>query len=218
MTITATAALRPPAVTAATTGTGTGPTSPVGQRRYAQPNRSPLPVALAIFASSRISSACSCIVTPTTRTTTTTQTHSVAGPQITVTAAAATVTATTTTTLQITEVETTTATNPAATVTVTAATMVIPILVEPQICNARGQDSPNALNYNTILNVDRSGCLAACVPDRRCLSTAFYLEPGGGTSTPTCRLYDKSVTDTAQLGSGFYIFNDKACYVRGAGG
>lgn len=218
MTITATTTYQPPDVTVTTTETVTGPTSTVYQRRDAQPNRSPLPVALAIFASSRISSACSCIVTPTTRTTTTTQTQSVAGPQITVTAAAATVTATTTTTLQITEVETTTATNPAATVTVTAATMVIPILVKPKICNARGQDSPNALNYNTILNVDRSGCLAACVPDRRCLSTAFYLEPGGGTSTPTCRLYDKSVTDTAQLGSGFYIFNDKACYVRGAGG
>ena len=95
--------------------------------------------------------------------------------------------------------------------TITAATTVIPIRVLPKICNARGQDSPNALNYNTILNVIQSRCLAECKLDRRCLSTAFYIEPGSGTSTGTCRLYDKSVTDTAVLGPGFYNFNDKAC-------
>ena len=57
MTITATTTYQPPDVTVTTTETITGPYSTVYQRRDAQPNRSPLPVALAIFASSRISSA-----------------------------------------------------------------------------------------------------------------------------------------------------------------
>lgn len=200
MTITATATYQQPDVTVTTTDTFTRPTSTIYQRRDAHPNRSPLPVALAIFASSRISSACSCIITPTTRTATTTQTQSIAGAQVTVIVAADTLTATTTTTLQITAFETTTAT-----------TTVVPILVKPKICNARGQDNTNALNYYTILNVDKAACLAACKVDGRCLSTGFYFEPGSGTSTGTCRFYDKAVADTADLGAGFYNYNDKAC-------
>jgi hypothetical protein len=88
---------------------------------------------------------------------------------------------------------------------------VVPILVKPKICNARGQDNTNALNYYTILNVDKAACLAACKVDGRCLSTGFYFEPGSGTSTGTCRFYDKAVADTADLGAGFYNYNDKAC-------
>jgi hypothetical protein len=52
-----------------------------------------------------------------------------------------------------------------------------------------------------------------CKTDNRCLSTGFYIvtNPTTGTQTGTCRKYDKSVTDSADLGFGYYNFNDKAC-------
>ena len=52
-----------------------------------------------------------------------------------------------------------------------------------------------------------------CFADDRCLATGFYIVDDWmtGTSTGTCRKFDKSVTDSADLGFGYYNFNDKYC-------
>ena len=92
-------------------------------------------------------------------------------------------------------------------------TTVTPILVKPKICNARGLPGPNAFNYDANFNTNQAACIASCKTDNRCLSTGFYIvtDPTNGSQTGTCRKYDKSVTDSADLGSGYYNFNDKAC-------
>lgn len=97
--------------------------------------------------------------------------------------------------------------------TVTVTTTVNPVLVKPAICNARGLPGANAFNYNANFNSNQASCKNQCKADPRCLSTGFYLvtDPSSGTTTGTCRLYDKSVTDSADLGFGYYNFNDKAC-------
>jgi hypothetical protein len=90
---------------------------------------------------------------------------------------------------------------------------VTPILVKPKICNARGLPGVNAFNYDANFNSNQAACIASCKTDNRCLSTGFYTvtDPSTGTQTGTCRKYDKSVTDTADLGPGYYNFNDRAC-------
>ncbi|KAF3801178.1 putative oxidoreductase [Colletotrichum gloeosporioides] len=72
-------------------------------------------------------------------------------------------------------------------ITQTVTTTVTPILVKPKICNERGLPGPNAFNYDANFN----DCIASCKTDNR--------------------KYDKSVTDSADLGPGYYNFNDKAC-------
>lgn len=101
----------------------------------------------------------------------------------------------------------------AVTRTVEVQTTVTPILVKPKICNARGLPGANAFNYDANFNTNQAACLASCKTDNRCLSTGFYIvtDPGSGTQTGTCRKYDKSVTDSADLGFGYYNWNDKAC-------
>jgi len=105
-------------------------------------------------------------------------------------------------------------TNPATgTATVVTVTTVTPILVKPKICNAKGLPGANAFNYDANFNTNQADCIAHCKTDARCLSTGFYLvtDPTTGMTTGTCRSYDKSVTDSADLGFGYYNFNDKAC-------
>lgn len=113
--------------------------------------------------------------------------------------------------VQLTETQTVTLTGTAATTTVTRT--ITPLLIKPKICNARGLPGANAFNYNANFNTDQASCIASCKTDTRCYSTGFYLvtDPSTGTSTGTCRKYDKSVTDSADLGLGYYNFNDKAC-------
>jgi hypothetical protein len=196
------------------TVTATAATRTVYQKREALANPGNVPALLATFASSRISSACRCIVTPTTRTGTATQTQSVAGPQIMQTQPGETVTVTITTTFQVTSEDTITMTLPPSTTsTQTLVTTVTPILVKPKICNAQGLPGANAFNYDANFNTNQAACIAGCKTDARCLSTGFYLvtDPISGTTTGTCRSYDKSVVDTADLGVGYYNFNDKAC-------
>jgi hypothetical protein len=74
--------------------------------------------------------------------------------------------------------------------------------------------SPDANNYNTDLNsASASACAMACKADSRCLSIGTYLntDPVSGAMTRLCRYFDKSVTESADLGPGFYTFSDKAC-------
>ena len=173
-----------------------------------------IPAALKTFAASRISSACSCVVTPSTAVQVVTTTTTVPGQGSTVTkeGQALTVTETNTERTTITEGRTTTV-GPAGTETNTQRTTVTPILVKPKICNAKGLPGANAFNYDANFNTNQAACIASCKTDSRCLSTGFYLvtDPTTGTQTGTCRKYDKSVTDSADLGSGYYNFNDKAC-------
>lgn len=212
--VTETATVQLPDASVMQTVTVTAATSTVYQKREAMANPAGVPGPLAIFASSRISSACLCIVTPATRTITTTQTQSVAGPQITQTQPGVTVTVTVTTTSQTTvDTTITTTLDPSTTSTQTVTTTVTPILVKPKICNAKGLPSANAFNYDANFNTNQANCIASCKTDARCLSTGFYLvtDPGTGSQTGTCRKYDKSVTDSANLGAGYYNFSDKAC-------
>lgn len=184
------------------------------QKREATAVRKTLPAPLAVFASSRISSACRCIVTPTTRTVTTIQTQSVAGPQVVQTQEGGTVTVTVTTTVQVTSENTITTTiPPSTTVTQTLTTTVTPVVIRPKVCNVRGLPGPNAFNYSANFNTDQASCIASCKADVRCLSTGFYEvnNPSTGATTGTCRSYDKPVTDSASLGAGYYTFYDKAC-------
>ncbi|KAH6867403.1 hypothetical protein B0T10DRAFT_572367 [Thelonectria olida] len=111
------------------------------------------------------------------------------------------------------EVDITTTLGPTSTETVQVATTVTPILVKPAICNAKGLPGANAFNYNANFNTDQSSCIRTCKTDSRCGSTGFYLvtNPTDGTTTGTCRYYDKSVTDSADLGFGYYNWNDKDC-------
>jgi hypothetical protein len=91
---------------------------------------------------------------------------------------------------------------------------VTPILVKPKICNAAGLPGANAFNYNANFNAASvAACLAACQADNRCYSLGTYLvtDPTTGTTTRTCRYYDKPVADSADLGFGYYAFYDKAC-------
>ncbi|KAF1848351.1 uncharacterized protein K460DRAFT_414920 [Cucurbitaria berberidis CBS 394.84] len=199
--------------TAANPTTTTTVTVTAGTRTIYQ-KRGVVPTQLIAFASSRISSACSCIVTPTTKTITNTQVQTVNGPQAIQTEAGRLVTVTVTRTVQITSEDTVTKTvSPAGTDVQTVATTVTPILVKPKICNAKGLPGPNAFNYDANFNTNQAACIASCKPDNRCLATGFYIvtDPSTGTQTGTCRKYDKSVTDSADLGFGYYNFNDKAC-------
>ena len=130
-----------------------------------------------------------------------------AGPQT-------TVVVTYTTTVEVTSPATAVATlGPTSTVTTAVTTTVTPILVKPKICNARGLPGARAFNYDANFNTNQAACIASCKPDNRCLATGFYIvtDPSTGSQTGTCRKYDKSVTDSADLGSGYYNFNDKAC-------
>ncbi|KAH6612464.1 hypothetical protein C7974DRAFT_418411 [Boeremia exigua] len=203
-----------PNPTTTTTVTVTAGTSTIYQKRDAQITARNIPPELAAFAASRISKACSCIVTPTTTTITSTTTASVAGPTTTATLPGNVVTVTAIITVQTTSTITTTSTVAAVdTVTQTYTTTVTPILVKPKICNARGLPGANAFNYDANFNTNQAACIASCKSDNRCYATGFYLvtDPSTGTTTGTCRKYDKSVTDTADLGPGYYNFNDKAC-------
>ncbi len=172
------------------------------------------PPALLIFGENVVSSACSCIVTPTTTTVYATAQQSVAGPVNTATAQGRQVVVTVTQTIQVTsEIDVTRTQDAGYTATQHIQSTVTPILVKPKICNARGLPGPNAFNYDANFNTDQASCIASCKTDNRCLSTGFYMvtDPSTGTSTGTCRKYDKSVTDSADLGPGYYNFNDKAC-------
>jgi hypothetical protein len=173
-----------------------------------------VPSNLQIFAASRISSACSCIVTPSTTTKVTTSTVTVPGQDVVQIVPGETGTTTTTDTERttVTELETVTI-GPLDTATTTQQTTVTPILVKPKICNARGLPGANAFNYDANFNTNQVNCIASCKTDNRCLSTGFYIvtDPTSGSQTGTCRKYDKSVTDSVDLGPGFYNFNDKAC-------
>ncbi|KXJ86434.1 hypothetical protein Micbo1qcDRAFT_219413 [Microdochium bolleyi] len=174
----------------------------------------PVPKPLLAFAAAKISRACSCIVALPTTTVRSTATQSVAGPATTQTVPGQTVTVTYTTTVQMaTTLATTQTVGPTSTETVTSATTITPILVKPKICNARGLPGANAFNYDANFNTNQANCIASCKTDSRCLATGFYIvtDPSSGTSTGTCRKYDKSVTDSADLGFGYYNFNDKAC-------
>ncbi|EAT80192.1 hypothetical protein HBI56_056520 [Parastagonospora nodorum] len=201
--------LPPPTTTQ--TVTVVGPTQTIYQKRG---NHVALPPKLASFASSRISSACSCIATPTTRTISDIQTFTIPGSQATTKLPGATISVTLTKTLQITSVSYTTTTLPATTTIIaTATTTVRPILVKQKICNAKGLPGSNAFNYGANFNTNQDACVASCKTDTRCLATGFYLvtDPSTGTTTGTCRKYDKAVVDSADLGFGYYNFNDKAC-------
>jgi hypothetical protein len=153
------------------------------------------------------------MVTPSTRTVTATQTQNVPGPQVTQTQDGEMATLTVTTIISVTSEQTTTVTLSPSTTTQTLITTVTPTPVQPKICGAGGLPSRNAFNYSANSNTDQATCIASCKSDTRCLSTGFYLvmNVGTGTQTGTCRYYDKSVTDSANLGSGYYTFNDKAC-------
>jgi hypothetical protein len=212
-TVTKTETYQPPVVVMTETATVTAAINNVGRKREALPNQRAIPVALAVFASSRISSACRCIVTPSTRIVTATQTQNVPGPQVTQTLDGEMVTLTVTTIISVTSEQTTTVTLSPSTTTQTLITTVTPTPVKPKICSARGLPGPNAFNYSANFNTDQAACIASCKSDPRCLSTGFYIatNPSTGTQTGTCRYYDKSVTDSANLGSGYYTFNDKAC-------
>ena len=216
--VTITSQVQQPDPTVTTRATVTAGTRTIYQRREADPAirvyAPPALPALSAFAAQRISSACSCIVTPATRTTVATATTSVAGPQGTATREGQTVIVTVTETVQVTSsYETTKTLDPTGTTTQVIATTVTPILVKPKICNARGLPGANAFNYDANFNTNQANCIASCKTDNRCLSTGFYIvtDPSTGTSTGTCRKYDKSVTDSADLGFGYYNFNDKAC-------
>lgn len=206
-----------PNPTVTTTQTLTAGTRTIYQRKRAATARravSPVPSQLRAFAASRISSACSCIVTPITATQVVTSTTTVPGQDITQTEPGQTGTTTTTDIEKVTVTEVTTTTvGPADTATTTFQTTVTPILVKPKICNAQGLPGANAFNYDANFNTNQADCIASCKTDSRCLSTGFYIvtNPSTGTSTGTCRKYDKSVTDSADLGFGYYNFNDKAC-------
>ncbi|KAF4914807.1 hypothetical protein CGCF415_v002166 [Colletotrichum fructicola] len=198
--------------TATVTVTVTAGTKTIYQKKKRN-NRPACPPALRLFAESRISSACSCIAQPTTKTITATAKVTVSGPQATQTAPGKTVIVTVTQTVQVTSQTQVTKTVAGDAVTQTVTTAVTPILVKPKICNARGLPGPNAFNYDANFNTNQADCIASCKIDNRCLSTGFYIvtDPGSGTQTGTCRKYDKSVTDSADLGPGYYNFNDKAC-------
>jgi hypothetical protein len=206
-----------PNPTVTVTQTRTAGTRTIYQRKRAATERraaTPVPSALRAFAASRISSACSCIVTPSTVTKVVTTLTTVPGKDVTKTEQGNTDTTTETDTEKTTlTVEVTTTVGPAGTDTVEVATTVTPILVKPKICNARGLPGANAFNYDANFNTNQANCIASCKTDNRCLSTGFYIvtDPSTGTQTGTCRKYDKSVTDSADLGPGYYNFNDKAC-------
>ncbi|KAJ4993201.1 hypothetical protein SVAN01_01176 [Stagonosporopsis vannaccii] len=203
-----------PNPTTTTTVIVTAGTSTIYQKREAHITARNLPPELAAFAAYRISRACSCIVVPSTTTTTTTTTINVSGPTTTATLPGKLVIVTTTITIQTTSEITTTRTVPAVgTETQTYITTVTPILVKPKICNASGLPGANAFSYNANFNTNQVNCIASCRTDARCYSTGFYLvtDPSTGSTTGTCRKYDKSVTDSADLGFGYYNFNDKAC-------
>ncbi|KAJ4288463.1 hypothetical protein N0V90_011698 [Kalmusia sp. IMI 367209] len=209
-----------PNPTVTVTSTVTAGTSTVYQKRSAEASaeavieKRAIPPQLAYFASTRISRACSCIVTPTTKTVTRTALQTVAGAQATQTIGGGTVVVTVTQTVQITSQVEITRTLPASgTDTVVVQTTFTPVLIKPKICNARGLPGPGAFNYDANFNSNQAACIASCKTDNRCLSTGFYIvtDPTTGSSTGTCRKYDKSVTDSADLGPGYYNFNDKAC-------
>lgn len=207
--------LSPPTVTIIQTLTAG--TRTIYQRRRDVAERravAAVPSNLKIFAASRISSACSCLVTPSTITKVTTSTLTVPGQDVvqTVPGQPGTTTATDTERTTVTELETVTI-GPLDTATTTLQTIVTPILVKPKICNARGLPGANSFGIDINFNSNQANCIASCKTDNRCLSTGFYLvtDITTGSQTGTCRKYDKSVTDSADLGAGFYNFNDKAC-------
>ena len=201
--------------------TVTAATRTVHQKRDTEAEAAPdlgvravIPSQLALFASSRISSACSCIATPVTRTIIATQIETVAGPQATQLQAGKIITVTVTKTIQITSEDVITKTLPPTGVVVqTIATTLTPILVKPKICSAKGLPGANAFNYDADFTTNQADCIAGCKSDSRCLSTGFYIvtDPSNGSQTGTCRRYDKVVADSADLGFGYYTWNDKAC-------
>lgn len=195
-----------------TSVTVTGPTATVYQKRSGYIVA--IPSQLKSCLSQDISSACSRIASPRTTTVTSQIVQHASGPVVTSTVTGQTVATTVTQQALITSTIETTATYPATTtVTYTVSTTVTPILVKPKICNARGLPGSNAFNYDANFNTNQADCIASCKTDSRCLSTGYYLvtDPSTGSATGTCRKYDKSVTDSADLGFGYYNLNDKAC-------
>jgi hypothetical protein len=210
ITVTTTVTEQQPDAVATQTATVTAPAQTLFQKRDA------LPATLLNFAPSQISSACSCLVTPTTLTVTSTATQSISGPQTTSSAPGVTVTVTQIETLQITVPNTITVTAaPTATQTETVFTTTTPVVIvaKPKTCNVRGLPGPHAYNFAANFNSNQEACLALCKAEGRCQSTGFYLvtDPSTQRTTGTCRLYDKSVADSMNLGVGYYTFNDKAC-------
>lgn len=196
--------------TVTSTNTVTAGTRTVYQKRAAPT----IPARIRKYPPRYISSACRRVIPRSTTTKTTTKTVSVAGVASTSTAPGKTTTVTDTQTIQETSsVIATTTIPPTNTDTQVVQTTVTPILVKPKICNAQGLPGANAFNYDANFNTNQADCIASCKTDNRCLSTGFYIvtNPTTGTQTGTCRKYDKSVTDSADLGSGYYNFNDKAC-------
>ena len=71
----------------------------------------------------------------------------------------------------------------------------------------------NALPYNADFGtLAQAGCIASCKRDLLCLSTGFYIttDPSDDSQTSVCRYYVISVAESADLGPGYYNFDDKA--------
>ncbi|QUC22487.1 uncharacterized protein UV8b_06728 [Ustilaginoidea virens] len=167
-----------------------------------------LPPLLASYPASKISSACSRIVTPSTTTVTATLPNTNTATVTATAPATYSVTVTQVVTVSDTVASELTAEPATATVTVTATDTA----TRPKVCGANGLPGPNAFNYGANFNTNQANCIATCKTDPRCLSTGFYqVTSPGGTITGTCRYYDKSVSNSASLGVGYYKFNDKAC-------
>ncbi|KAF4630255.1 hypothetical protein G7Y89_g7890 [Cudoniella acicularis] len=174
----------------------------------------PKPAALAPFASSLLSSACSCIVTPPPATytlsysvTTTSVTVNTDGPLSTNTIVQVSVLTTTTLT-------TTTITKPPTntlTVVSTTTTTPPPDATATVVCDVLGGETAACVNgvIYTANNVPYNQCLADCQSNPSCVSIFWY----DGFST--CRLTTASVADCLQPDSWtddpFFVFSDKNC-------
>lgn len=97
--------------------------------------------------------------------------------------------------------------------TETSTTTVTPTVFQPKVCNASGTPKGQS-NYDTNFNSGgQADCIANCKLDTRCLSTGYYtiFEPSNGNTYRVCRYFSQPVAGSANLGSGSYTFNDKAC-------
>ncbi|KAF7543170.1 hypothetical protein G7Z17_g10962 [Cylindrodendrum hubeiense] len=167
------------------------------------------------YSESMVTAGCNCVYEPSTETVTSTASVIEEATQQLTSGPVTTVVVTETQYVPVTqEVDVTITVGPTNTDTVQAKATVIPDpVVRPAICNARGLPGVNAFNYYANFNTNQNACISACKTDSRCLATGFYLvtDPSTGQTTGTCRYYDKSVTDSADLGFGYYNFNDMDC-------
>ncbi|KAF4970348.1 hypothetical protein FSARC_2604 [Fusarium sarcochroum] len=162
-----------------------------------------------------VSAACRCVYNPRTKTVTRTAGVTQQATSVITKGPISTVVVTETQYVPVTQqVDVTITEGPTNTQTVvTTTTITGDPVIKPAICNAKGFPGANAFNYNANFNSDLRSCILSCKADRRCLAIGFYLvtDPGSGSATGTCRLYDKPVADTADLGPGYYNFSDKDC-------